>query len=199
MTLFALVRRLKRQHASQAAGFAAMTIAAAVLIGWWGGLPTRSSWCCGFATLKPVTALCLTVLGLALVHPGKNSRFAFAAGLVVAAVVALDLGQDLFGFDFGIDAWLVPRNALQGSGPPLFRMINGMPVAIALAGGSLVLSRFEGQHFVGTVLAGVAGGMAVFALFAYLSGIDTFATCRSSSIHGCLSAHAWERRLFQNR
>jgi hypothetical protein len=45
MALFALVRRLKlkRQHASRAAGFAAVTIAGAVLIGWWGGLPMLSS------------------------------------------------------------------------------------------------------------------------------------------------------------
>src|SRR5262249_8390969 len=143
MTLFALIRRLKRQHASGAAGIAAVIIAAAVLIGWWGGLPTLSSGGSGFATVKPVTALCLTVLGLALVHPGKNSRFAFAIGLAVAAVAALDLGQDLFGFDFGIDRWLVPRTALPGSGDPSFRMINGMPVAIALAGASLVLSRFD--------------------------------------------------------
>jgi hypothetical protein len=43
MTLFALVRSLKRQHASQAAGFVAVIIAAAVLIGWWVGLPMLSS------------------------------------------------------------------------------------------------------------------------------------------------------------
>jgi PAS domain S-box-containing protein len=180
MTFFALLHRMKRQHASRVAGFAAVTIAAAVLIGWWGGWPT-SSWGFGFATVKPVTALCLTVLGLALVHPGKDSRFAFALGLAVAAVAALDLVQDLFGFDFGIDRWLVPRSALQASAPS-FRMINGMPVAIALAGGSLVLSRFEGQHFAATALGGVAGGMAVFALLAYLTGIDT--------LHGSASVNA---------
>src|SRR6266852_3800138 len=173
MTLFALVRSSKRQHASQAVGFAAVTIAAAVLIGWWGGLPMLSSWGSGFATVKPVTALCLTVLGLALVHPGKNSRFAFAVGLAVAAVAALDLGQDLFGFDFGIDRWLVPRTALEEFGAPSFRMINGMPVAIALAGSALVLSRFEGHHLAATVLGGLAGAMAAFALLTYLIGIDT--------------------------
>src|SRR5215467_12580273 len=64
MAPFALVRSLKRQHASQASGFAAVTIAAAVLIGWWGGLPMLSSWGSGFATVKPVTALCLTLLGV---------------------------------------------------------------------------------------------------------------------------------------
>src|SRR5499427_7074163 len=125
MAPFALVRSLERQYASQAAGFVALTIAAAVLIGWWGGLPMLSSWGSGFATVKPVTALCLSVLGLALMHPGKNSRFAFAVGLAVAAVAALDLGQDLFGFDFGVDRWLAPRTALQSAGAPLFRTING--------------------------------------------------------------------------
>jgi hypothetical protein len=178
MTLFALIRRLKRQHASGAAGFAAVTIAAVVLIGWWGGLPAAS----GFAAVKPLTALCLMALGLALVHPGKNSRFAFAVGLAVGVVAALDLGQDLLGFDFGIDPWLVPRTALQESGTPSFRMINGMPVAIAIAGGSLVLSRFEGHHFTATVLGGIAGSMAVFALLTYLSGIDT--------LHGSASVNA---------
>jgi hypothetical protein len=106
--------------------------------------------------------------------PGKKLRFAFAVGLAVAAVAILDLYQNLFGFDFGIDRWLVPRTALQGSEAPSFRMINGMPVAIALAGGSLAFSRFEGHHFAATVLGVLAGGMALFALLAYLSGIDTF-------------------------
>jgi PAS domain S-box-containing protein len=167
MTLFALVRSLKRQHASQAAGFAAVTIAAAVLIGWWGGLPMLSSWGSGFATTKPAAALCLAALGLALVHPGKDSRFALAVGLAVAAIAVLDL----FGVDFGINRWLVPRAAVPGPGTASFEMINGMPLAIALAGGSLALSRFEAHHFTATVLGGLAGGMAVFAVLTYLTGI----------------------------
>src|SRR5262249_45917496 len=43
MTFFALVRSLKGQRASQAAGFAALAIAAAALISWWAGLETLSS------------------------------------------------------------------------------------------------------------------------------------------------------------
>src|SRR5215470_1835267 len=167
MTLFALVCSLKRQHASQAAGFAAVTIAAAVLIGWWAGLPMLSSWGRGFATMKPVAALCLTALGLALMHPGKNSRFALAVGLAVAAIAVLDL----FGVDFGINRGLVPPAAVPGPGAASFEMINGMPLAIAFAGGSLALSRFEGHHFTATVLAGLAGGMAVFAVLNYLTGM----------------------------
>jgi hypothetical protein len=90
MTLCALVRSLRRQHASQAAGFVGVTIATAALIGWWVGLPMLSSWGSGFTTTKPVAALCLMALGLALVDPGKNSRFALAIGLAVAAIAVLD-------------------------------------------------------------------------------------------------------------
>src|SRR5262245_348374 len=172
MTLFALVRSLKRQHASQVAGFAAVTIAGAVLIGWWEGLPMLSSWGSTFVPTKPVAALCLASLGLALVHPGKNSRFALAVGIAVAAIAVLDL----FGVDFGINRWLVPRAAVPGSGAASFEMINGMPLALALAAGSLALSRFEGHHFTATALAGLAGGMAVFALLTYLTGIHALYT-----------------------
>src|SRR5262249_17683508 len=172
MTLFALVRSLKRQHASQVAGFAAVTIAGAVLIGWWEGLPMLSSWGPAFAPAKPVAALCLAALGLALVHPGKNSRFALAVGLVVAAIAVLDL----FRVDFGINRWLVPRASVPGPAASSVEMINGMPVAIAFAAGSLALSRFEGHHFTATVLAGLAGGVAVFALLTYLTGIHALYT-----------------------
>src|SRR5260221_12361758 len=175
MTLFALVRSLKRQHAGQAAGFAAVTIAAAAFIGWWVSLPFLSSWGSGFTTVKPTTALCLAALGLALVHPGKNSRLAFAVGLAVAAIATLDL-LDRFGIDTGINRLnrlLVPRAAVPGP-EPSFRMINGVPLARALVGGSLALSRFESYHFAASALGVFAGVIQVFALLAYLSGANTF-------------------------
>jgi PAS domain S-box-containing protein len=157
---------LRRQYASQVAGLAAVTIAAAALIGPWAGQPLLSSWGSSFGTVKPVTAMCLAALGLALVHTGKRSRFAVAVGLAVAFVCALDL----FGVDFGINRWLVPQ-AVPGPETTSFQMINGMPLAIALAGGSLALSRFEGHHFAATALGGLAGVMAAFALLTHLTGI----------------------------
>src|SRR5712672_4723921 len=144
MTLFARVRSLKRQHASQVAGFAAVAIAAASLISWWMAPPMMSSWGSGFATMTPMTALCLTALGLALVYPGKNSRFGFVVGLAVAAIAVLDL-LDRFGIDLGINRLnrlLVPRAAVPGP-ETSFRMINGVPLALGLAGGSLALSPFD--------------------------------------------------------
>jgi hypothetical protein len=89
VTLFgALAGNLNRQRASQAAGFAAVAIAAVTLIRWWVSPPLPSSWGSGFATVT--TALCLAALGLAVVYPGTASRFVFAIDLAVAAVAAVD-------------------------------------------------------------------------------------------------------------
>jgi hypothetical protein len=52
-------------------------------------------------------------------------------------------------------------------------MIAGTTLAIALAGGSLALSRFERHHFTATVLAGLAAVIVVFGLLGYLTGIHT--------------------------
>src|SRR5258708_5021328 len=123
--------------------------------------------------MKPVTSICLTALGVALMYPGKDSRLAFAVGLTVVAVAALDLSQVLFNVELGIDRWLVPPDAAPGPWAASFQVINGMPLAIALAGSALALSRFEGHYFTATTLAGLAGVMAVFVLLGYLTGIHT--------------------------
>src|SRR5215471_10683233 len=131
MALFALVS-LKRQHASQVAGFAAVIIAAGVLIGGWAELPLLSSWGAGLPPMRPSAALCVAALGLALVHPGKGSRLAFAVGLVVVAVAAVGLGLILFNVDPGIDPWLAPR-AAEGPGAVSFRAAKVMALALGLA------------------------------------------------------------------
>ncbi len=176
MTLFVgQVGDLRRQRASQAAGFAAVTIGAAALIGWWAGLPLLSSWGSGLPPMRPLAALCLAALGLGLVHPGKDSRVAFAFGLTVAALGALGLGLALFNVELGlgINRWLAPWAAVPGLGPAFFRVAVAGTLAFGLAGGSLALSRFERHRFAATVLGGVAGAVAVFALLGYLTGIDT--------------------------
>ncbi len=174
MTLFAgEASHLKRQRAGQAAGFAAAAIAAAALIGWWAGLPLLSSWSPGFATMKPVTASCLAALGLALVHPGKDWRFAFAVGVGVAALAVLGLGVVLFNLELGIDRWLAPGDASFRTAATSYRVINAATLGIALAGGSLALSRFERFRLAATLLGGLAGAIALFGMLAYLTGIDT--------------------------
>src|SRR5215470_17295375 len=181
MVLFALVRSLERQQASQAAGFVAVTIGTAALIGWWAGLPLLSSWGSVSATVKPATALCLTALGLALVHPGKNLRFAFAVGLAVAAVAALDLCLDLFGVELGIDRLQSSRTAVLGQGAALVAMPHATSLGLALASGALALSRFERHRLGATVLGGLAGAIGISILLGYLTGIITLYTAVSVS------------------
>jgi PAS domain S-box-containing protein len=155
---------LRRQRASEAAGFAAVAIAAAAFTGWWAALPLLASWGVGLPAVKPVAAACLWALGLALIYPDRNSRFAVAVGLAVTVLAALDL----FGIDFGMNRWLVPRDAVPGT--------NAMAVTLGLVGASLALSRLEGHHFAATALGGLTGLGAVFALLnIYLTGLDPLA------------------------
>ncbi len=174
MTLFVdLPSSLNRQRARQAVGFAAVIIATGVLVGGPAGLPPLSSWGASFPPMRPSAALCLAALGLALVHPGKDSRFAFAVGLAVIAVAAVGLVLILLNVDPGIDPWLSAGTAVDGPGPLSFRLAKVVALALGLAGGALALSRFEQYRLPATMLATIVGAIAAFALLGYLAGVDT--------------------------
>ena len=122
MTLFVgQAGDLRRERASQAAGFVAVAIGAVALIGWWAGLPLLSSWGSGLPSVRPVGAVALAALGLALMHPGKDSRVAFAVGLAVTALAALGVALALLNVELAasIDRWLAPRAAVPVLGPAL--------------------------------------------------------------------------------
>jgi len=125
--------------------------------------------------MRPLGALVLAALGLALMHSGKNSHVTFAVGLAVAALAVLSLALARLNVDLvlAIDRWLAPSAALPVLGPALLRVGAAAALAFGLAGGSLALSRFERHRFAATMLASVAGAIAVFALHGYLAGIDT--------------------------
>jgi PAS domain S-box-containing protein len=163
------VGNLKRQRASEAFGFAAVAIAAAALIGWRAGLPLLSIWGSGYFAIGPFAVLMLAAFGLALVRPGKDSRFAFALGLAGIACAAVGLVVVLFDIKVGSDRLLAPRAPLAGS----FRVTSAGMLAFGLAAGALALGRFERHRLAATVLASIAGGITVFALLGYLSGVDT--------------------------
>jgi PAS domain S-box-containing protein len=176
VTLFVgQVGDLRRQRASQVAGFVAVTIGAVALIGWWAGLPLLASWSLGLPSLRPVGAVAIAALGLVLMHPGKDLRVAFAVGLAVTALAALGVALALLNVELaaGIDRWLAPWAAVPVLGPVLIRGAIAGALASGLVGASLALSRFERHRFAATMLASVAGAIALFALLGYLAGIDT--------------------------
>jgi PAS domain S-box-containing protein len=167
-----------RQYASQGAGFGAVTIGAGAFMGWWTELPLLSSWGSGLPAMRPLGALLLAALGLALVSPSKHSRFAFAVGVAVATLAVLGLSlvgtAVLFNVEFGIiDRWLARWAVAPGRGVASLQIASAGTVAFGLVGGSLAFSRFERHRLTATLLAGLAGSIAVFALLGYLTGIDT--------------------------
>jgi PAS domain S-box-containing protein len=111
--------------------------------------------------MKPMTAWSLAALGLALMRPGKDSRFAFAIGLTVVGIAALD---------FSINRGLLQLSQAEAASLPVG---SGMPLATALVASALAFSRFERHHFLANMLGGLAGVIAVFALLTNLTGIDT--------------------------
>ena len=170
MTLFVTqAGNLKRQRASQIAGFAAALIGAAAFIGLSADLPVLSSWGAGFPIEKPLGALGVTAFGLALMHPGKASRVAFSVGITVAVSAALGLVLVLFNVELGINRVLAREAAVP---PGSFRLVSAALVTFVLGGSSLALSRFERHRLTATLQAGLVCTIAVFALLGYLTGID---------------------------
>jgi PAS domain S-box-containing protein len=157
---------VKKQRASQLAGFAAVVIAATALGGWWTGMPLLASWGVGI-TVRPPVAVGLIALGLAVAHPGREWRVASAVGLAVLTLAAGRLVLVLSVDAPGIDGWLVKLESVA------LQIPKATLLALALTGGALALSRFERHRLAATGLAGLAAALAVLSLLGRVTGLDT--------------------------
>jgi PAS domain S-box-containing protein len=164
--------RFERLHARQVAGFAAVAIAAAAIVGMGADLPLLSSWGRGLPAMSPVGALCLAALGLHLMQPSRDRGFGLAAGAAVTALAAISLGLALLraGQGIGLEPSAPPRP--QGLELQLLAMPAATAFGLVLAGAALLLSRFERNDLAAAVLASVAGAVALFALLGYATGIN---------------------------
>jgi PAS domain S-box-containing protein len=153
-----------RQRASQAIGFAAVAIAVAALVGRWTDLPLLSGWGAGLPVMTRFAAGCLAALGLALIRPG-DPVLALAAGLAAAAVAVVNLALALLGGEGHGVTPEIAATAVSLMSPPA-------ALSLILAGSALVLSGFERHDLMATVLAGIAGAVAVLVLLGYLTGIN---------------------------
>jgi PAS domain S-box-containing protein len=167
-----LTGSLNRRRGSQVAGLAAIMIAAAALVGWWSGLPLLLTWGRGLPAIRPAGFICLAVLGLALLRPGRNSRFAVGAGLIVASLAAVFLGLVILKIDVVLD-WLAAHATPLGTDWRALRTSQIATLAFGLAGGALALSGCGRCRYIATVLAGLAGSIVSFALLGYVTGIET--------------------------
>ena len=140
-------RESARRRASRVAGLCAAVIAITGFAGWWwAGLPAMANVGLVFA---PPVALGVVVLGLALVHPGRDGRLAVAAGVAATA-----LG-------------IVLAPLADGAG-----IRNLTPIALVLAGAAMTLARFDRTSFAASALALGAGAIAVLGFLSALSGLD---------------------------
>ena len=108
----------------------------------------------------------------------------------------------MFNVESGIiDRWLARWAVALGRGVASFEVASAAIVAFGLVAGSLAFSRFERHRLTATLLAGLAGSIAVFALLGYLTGIDALYDSRQSFQYryrtSCRAPTAEVREIFE--
>jgi signal transduction histidine kinase len=126
------------------AGWAAVLVGCAVLLGWAVGSEPLKRILPGYPSMKPNTAICFILLGwsfLSARSPEARTRVLGMAGSLGAVAVGLaTLVEYMGGRDFGFDHFLFPES------------------------GAVLLTPFEGRMGANTALAFIALGVALAAL-----------------------------------
>jgi PAS domain S-box-containing protein len=113
------------------------------LLGWVFDIPAMKSLVQGFATVKMNTALCLLLSGASLASASFTSVFKAGAmigralALPVLMIAAVSLGEGLFGWNAGIDQYLVYDPASNG------RMALATAINLSLVGIALLTLQIE--------------------------------------------------------
>lgn len=130
---------------AKGAAFSGMLIGLTGLAGWVFNIALLKSIVAGFIAMKANTAICLTLLSVALViqcEPANTRariKIARLLSLFVAAVSALTLVQWIAGLNFGIDELLFVDNTVINSSDLPGRMAVSTAVCLCLCGLALVL------------------------------------------------------------
>ncbi len=184
-----------------AASFVVIVIACLSLIGWVFniGVFTRPEW----PVMAPNAALCFILCGISLWLLRKplakrwgeeapwwknlflalsRRRFAQLSALAAIVIALLTLAEYLFGWDPGIDGWLVGGRREFGGGDPSFprelddRMGPSTGIDLLLIGGALLLIDFEGrdESRPGQHMAAATMILSLLALLGYIYGTPHF-------------------------
>ena len=159
-------------------GLLAAAIGMAVLIGWATDNPFLKAVNPDFFTMKPNTALCLILLGLALLlhqsFPGsrKIGLTMRLLALLVAAIGLLSLSQYVVGVDWGIDQFLFSDapNAVRTT--YLGRMAPTAAVTFTLLGMALLLSGSRFGPKAAQVGCTIGSAISLFVLVGYAYQVD---------------------------
>lgn len=173
-------RRWRPQSVSFLASILLVALGSAVLVGWMFDTQWLKSISPDWAKMKPNTALCFILAGVALwcLQDEQSQIRARLAGLASAATIAfialLTLGEHLFGANLGIDELLFRDSGTAIPGPSPLRMSLAATVCFLLLSLSLLgLDRRTcGGHrpTLALALALLAGLIGLLAFAGYLYG-----------------------------
>jgi sigma-B regulation protein RsbU (phosphoserine phosphatase) len=176
-----VVRTLNRFVAL--AGVVSATVGVLGLVGWTFGVPVLKSVIPEQVVIKPNTAVCLLMLGLALwLLRKRGDRPVLGArklgGQLLAAFAAavglLSLSEHLFGWDLGIDQLLFTETAADALGsvrPGLMAQMTALDLlllGLALLGLDWTIRWRSRRYAPSQVLAGVAGIVSIVGLLDFV-------------------------------
>jgi hypothetical protein len=147
----------------------AIALGVLTLIGWTSGFSILVSVRAKYIPMAPSTALCFSLIGVALIQQLMRPASGWLACLLSAMVFAIacaKLAEFLGGINFGIDAWFV-RNPGKFGAVPTGRM---SPITAAnfifIAAGLLALAQNRARKSAGT-LGAIATIIALVVLVGY--------------------------------
>ena len=165
---------------SRAASLAAVAAGILVLTGWALDIAVLKSVVPGLAGMEPNTALAFVLTGLSLwmlqrQHAGRVARIAAIAGAaLVAAIGALSLGEDLLGWNAGIDQLLFRDTATAAGTAAPGRMAPASALNFVLLGAAILLIGLHSPfgYRLAQPLAVVAFLVSLQALIGYAYGVE---------------------------
>ena len=160
------------QRRSGYAAMAVLLVGALVMAGWLADIEIFKTIAPGLPSMKFNTALAFALAGAALLLR-KSPRVAQALALAVLLLGMVTLSQYMFGWELGIDQWLVREMATP---QPLHpgRMSPTSAFNFVLLGAAMALLARARHYRVAQSLTLVAGVLALLAIIGYLYGVESF-------------------------
>lgn len=166
-----------------------------MLIGWAFDIHRLQSVGPGLATMKPLAAVCLVLLGAALIARDVRqpvvSVAALVSALMAAALGIATIAESLFSLSFGIETVLFEAQVrAEGTGTVApGRMAMVAAVGVAIAGGSLALRQLGQSRLahVGGLVVGLLAGVAVLGYAYGLSSVKRSGASTNIAVHTAIS------------
>jgi PAS domain S-box-containing protein len=158
--------------------FIVLTLSCAALAGWWLHVPVLTSMIPNYATMKPSTALCLGLLGLAAFGqreaepPGGDRRVVIGRDLAAAVALLVSgasLAEYLAKVTFGFDQWLA-KVPMDRFADPAGRMSRGTCVCLILTSAALLLLDRFPRISTSFIFAGLTASVSGLVGFCFQSG-----------------------------